>query len=205
METYRHLIYRYSTGQGPIVNVGLPENNTDYASFKLAPLRYKLDKENLQVDLNREADRISMQVEAAGQIIKVMGFNKKANLAFRELKSRLELLKHLMLNYPIKTIKRADLDRLYEMYLEGHPGMDTLINAAIKENTGATKGYADSALKVRKGYPVVDAQGKLLAPADSKEFAKGLSGLGSLETLDWKLIVAAGVGIITLLKLKGVI
>jgi hypothetical protein len=205
METYRHLIYRYSTGQGPIVNVGLPKHSTDYASFKLKPLRYKLDKDNVYVDLKREADRVSMQVEAAGQVIKVMGFNKKANVEFRELKARLELLKHLMLNYPIKTIKRADLDRLYEMYQQNHPGMDTLINKAIKESNGATKGYADTALKVRKGYPVVDAQGKLLAPADKKKFAEGLAGFGSADEVNWKLVLIAGLSTLALLKFKGVL
>jgi hypothetical protein len=201
---YRHLINRYSTGQGPIVNIGVPENKTDYASYKMKPLQYRLGRPEFSVDLLREADRISMQVEASAQTIKVLGYNSKAGKDFRGLKSRLEVIKHLMINYPIRMVKNADLESLYVMYEKNSPGMDKLIKDVVNQNKDTKRSVPDfvgTSYSVRQGYPVFDDKGKVLSPPDMATFKKGekassktLAGvdLGSNKLL---ILALAGVGL----------
>jgi len=175
MEDYRRMIYRYSTGQGPIVNVGMPNGATDYASFKMDPLVYKQDRPGFAVELKREADRVSMQLESAEQMMKVLGYNSKAGAKYQNLKNRVEVIKHLLVNYPVKFIKSEDLEKLYGFYAQGHPAMDVVIKKVVKENKkvkGAVPDFVGTAYGVRKGYPLFDAYGNLLTPQDKALFEK---------------------------------
>lgn len=202
MSGYRRMIYRYSTGEGPIVNVGLPTRGTDYASFKMDPLQYNLKNPGMAVDLKREADRLSMQVEAADQMIKVLGYNGKAGDKYRKLRGRVELIKHLLINYPVKYIKSEDLERLYDLYAKSHPAMDSIIEKVIGESSklkGSTPDFVGTAYSVRKGYPMFDAYGKILSPPDKELFektkagaAKTLSGFDGLPTGKLPILLAVG-------------
>lgn len=180
MDQYRHMLYRYSTGLGPNMNVDLPKNGTDYASFKMQPLIPTLRSSETLVDLKLEADRASMQAEAAEQIIKVMGYNSAAGKNYRELKARVDLIRHLMTNYPIKYVKQEDLNKLYKMYVENSPGMDAIIQGVVKynQNVSDVSAFVETAQRVRKGYPVFDQFGKKLS---AKE-AKALAGLEAIKS-----------------------
>lgn len=192
METYRHATYRYSTGQGFNVNVDVPDETTDVASYKMYPLMQRLGRESFTVNMKREADRVSMQVEAGAQQIKVLGYDSEAGKRYRGLKARLEVIKHLMANYPIEFIKTADLERLYELYEKNTPGLDKIIRKVVKDNKNATgvHTYVGTAMKVRKGYPLFDQFGKKLSAKEeamyrkSQKNNKGLSGFGEGGTTD---------------------
>lgn len=210
---YRHVIYRYSTGQGPIVNMGLPKHGTDYASFKMKPLQYRLGREEFSVDLLREADRVSMQVEAAAQSIKVLGFNSKAGQNFRNLKSRLEVIKHLLINYPIRMIKNSDLEELYTMYKANSPGMNNIIKRVVEQNKGNNRSVPDflnTAYSVRKGYPVFDDKGQTLAPPDKEVFKEGEKAIKTktlagfdLQSNKLPMLALAGLGLWLYLRSAG--
>lgn len=181
MESYRHALYRYSTGQGFNVNVDLPKYADQVASYKGEPLLTRLGRPEFSVDIKREADRISMQVEAGMQQVKVLGYDSRLGKNLRNLKVRLEVIKHLMTTYPIRYIKKEDLEKIYEQYEKNAPGMDTLIQKVVEQNKGATgiQDFVGTAMKVRKGYPLYDKFGRELSKADEKKFkedSKGLSG-----------------------------
>lgn len=200
MESYRHATYRYSTGQGFNPNVDVPETPQDTAAFKMEPLLMQLGRPNTQVDLVREADRVSMQVEAAAQQMKVMGYDAVSRKKYQALKNRLEVIKHLMLNYPVKLVKLSDLEKMYKLYAEGGAGIDHLINQVINENKGGvTKDYIKTAQRVRKGYPLFDQYGKMLSKTDEKVMEKDaaavLQGLGDFSISNNKLLIGSLVSI----------
>lgn len=205
MESYRHATYRYSTGQGFNVNVDVPEQGNDVSSYKMYPLMQRLGRESFTVNLKREVDRVSMQVEAGAQQMKVLGYDAEAGKRYKKLKARLEVITHLMTNYPIEYIKTADLERLYDLYEKNAPGLDSIIKKVVKDNKSA-KGvhtYVGTAMKVRKGYPLFDQFGKKLSAKEEVEYrknqknSKGLSGFGEggapdmVKLLGWLLIGAA--------------
>lgn len=186
MEKYRHALYRYSTGQGFNVNVDVPEIANNIASFKMIPLYTELSRPGMAVDIKREADRVSMQYEAAMQQIKVLGYDPQAGKRLKKLKLRVELIKHIMTTYPVRYIKEEDLNKLYDLYEKNAPGMDRIINEVVNQNKGVTgiDDFVGTALKVRKGYPLYDKFGRELTKKGVEEFnasekkAEGLSGFG---------------------------
>jgi len=186
MEPYRQALYRYSTGQGFNVNVDVPEDIESVASYKLSPLYTKLSRSGFPVDLKREADRVSMQVEAGMQQVKVLGYDSKAGKELRKLKSRVEVVKHLMTSYPIRFIKQKDLEKIYDLYAKNSPGMDAIIQKVVDQNKGSTgiKDFVGTAMRVRKGYPLFDKFGRKLSAADKNKFEseKNLSGFSGLDT-----------------------
>jgi len=181
MEPYRHALYRYSTGAGFNVNVDVPETAGNVASYKIEPLYTKLSRPGFPVDLKREADRVSMQVEAGMQQVKVLGYDSKAGKNLRKMKAQVEVIKHLMTSYPIRNIRREDLDKIYDLYSKNAPGMDALIQKVVEQNKGSTgvKDFVGTAMRVRKGYPLFVRFGRKLSEADKNKFEtekKGLSG-----------------------------
>lgn len=191
MDSYRHMLYRYSTGFGPSMNVDMPANASDYASFKMKPLLPNLGTSEQVIDLRREADRVSMQAEAAEQIIKVMGYNSAAGKSHRELKSRVDLIRHLMSNYPIRFVRPQDMETLYSMYAKNSPGMDALIEKVVQENKGISdvNEFIKTAQRVRKGYPLFDQFGKKLAPVEAKQ----MTTLEGLETITGNPLLIVGI------------
>lgn len=207
MESYRHATYRYSTGQGfnPVVDTA--DRAGEVASYKMEPLRFTLSKPELEVELVREADRVSMQVEAAGQQMKVLGYDAESRKKYQNLKGRLEVIKHLMMNYPIKKVKIGDLEKLYGLYAQGGPGMDELIKKIVDKNTGATTSYVDTAMKVRKGYPLFDQYGRVLSKKEETAVEAGakavLNGLGEFSASNkYALGATLALGIAALLYFK---
>ena len=185
METYRHALYRYSTGQGFNVNVNVPKRAEQVASYKVEPLLTRMSQPGFTIDVKREADRISMQVEAGMRQVKLLGYDPELGKRLKKLKVRLEVIKHLMTNYPIRYIKREELDRLYDLYEKNAPGMDVVIQRVVDENQGSTgiDRYIGTAMKVRKGYPLYDQFGRKLTKVNTKKFEDekkeaGLSGFG---------------------------
>jgi len=192
METYRHALYRYSTGQGFNVNVDVPEKAEEVTSYKFKPLLTRMNMNpDFTVDMLREADRISMQVEATAQVMKVIGYDEKVGEDFNKLKRQLEVMQHLITNYPVRYIRSGDLQKLFDLYQKGKPGMDKLISQVVEQNiksTGITP-YVGTAYSVRKGYPVFDRYGMELKRPEAKQFIKdkeqlekeqGLSGVTDL-------------------------
>lgn len=186
METYRHALYRYSTGQGFNVNVNVPKRAEQVASYKVEPLLTPhMIRPGISLDIKREADRISMQVEAGMRQVKLLGYDPELGKRLKKLKVRLEVVKHLMTNYPIRYIKREDLNKLYDLYAKNAPGMDAVIQRLVDENQGrgGIERYIGTAMKVRKGYPLYDRFGRKLTKANEKKFETeqkdaGLSGFG---------------------------
>lgn len=188
METYRHATYRYSTGQGFNVNVDVPQKAEQVASYKMEPLYHKLGRPSFTVEIKREADRVSMQVEAAMQQMKHLGYDSTAGKRHRQLKARLDIIKHLMTSYPIQYIKQSDLEKIYEMYEKKVPGLDKLVKEIVEQNKGATgvQDFVGTTMKFRKGYPLYDQFGRKLTTPEKKVFkkdeAKALSGFDGEET-----------------------
>jgi len=170
MESYRHALYRYSTGQGFNVNVDVPEKVEDVTSYKLKPLLTRMNMNpEFTVDIKREADRISMQVETAQRIMKNIGYDEKVGQDFKKLKNQLDVIQHLATNYPIRYVKTGDLQKLYTMYEHSKPGIDKIIAKVVAENTDSTgiHAYVGTAFRVRKGYPLFDRFGhKLTLPKE---------------------------------------
>ena len=199
MERYRHALYRYSTGQGFNVNVTPPRKIDDVNSYKMEPLEERLIKPEFQVDLLREADRVSMQVEAAKQQLKVLGYDQDAGNRYRALKTRLDVIQHLMTNYPIRYIVKKDLERIYDMYKANSPEVNKFIHKVIEQTKGVKEvdKYVDTATKLRKGYPIYDQFGRKLTGDDKQAFVeslkkhKGLSGFGEGNKSIPLLLVAA--------------
>jgi hypothetical protein len=166
----------------------------------MEPLLTRLSGPDRAVDIKREADRVSMQVEAGMQQVKVLGYDSKVGKDLKNLKGQVELIRHLMATYPIRYIKRKDLDRLYDLYNKNAPGMDQMISTIVDQNKGATgiEDFVGTAMKVRKGYPLYDKFGKKLNTSDKTKFedlskkAKGLSGFGTAEKPNLLKIVAMG-------------
>jgi len=183
MEPYRHALYRYSTGAGFNVNVDVPEDAGSVASYKIEPLYTKLSRPGFPVDLKREADRVSMQVEAGMQQVKVLGYDSKAGKKLRKMKAQVEVVKHLMTSYPIRNIRREDLDKIYELYAKNSPGMDAVIQKVVEQNKGSTgvKDFVGTAMRVRKGYPLFDQFGRKLSDADKNKFKSAKSNLSGFS------------------------
>ena len=210
METYRHATYRYSTGQGFNVNVNVPEETTEVASYKMYPLEANLIRPEFNVDLKREADRVSMQVEAAQQEIKVLGYDPVAGKRYRQLKQRLEVIKHLVANYPIEYIKKEDLENIYKLYEKNAPGLDKVIKKVVKDNKNATgvKTYIDTAKRVRKGYPLFDQYGRKLSEPDVIKYEQDLkkadlSGFGDSSSSKLPKLIGSLIIIAAIIKLLG--
>jgi hypothetical protein len=204
METYRHASYRYSTGQGFNVNVDVPKAADDVASFKMEPLMHNLGRPAFTVSVNREADRLSMQVEESFRQMKNLGYDSAAGKKYRTLKGRLEVIRHLMTNYPIEYVKAGDLEKLYKLYERSAPGGDAIIQKIIAQNKDAkgVQKYVTTAKKVRKGYPLYDQFGRKLSDAEKKKMSikKTLSGLG--EAGGSKLLPIIGTIIIAIAVIK---
>lgn len=191
MEPYRQALYRYSTGQGFNVNVDVPDEAGEVASYKLKPLYTRLSRPEFTVDLKREADRVSMQVEAGMQQVKVLGYDSKVGKNLRKMKAQVEVIKHLMTSYPIRYIKKEDLENIYDLYTKNSPGMDRLIGKVVEQNRNATgvKDFVGTAMRVRKGYPLFDRFGRKLSNADKNKFESekknlaGFSDAGSRHNL----------------------
>jgi len=194
MESYRDALFRYSTGIGFNVNVDVPEKVEDVTSYKFQPLLTRMNMNpEFTVDVRREADRISMQVEATQQAMKTIGYDEKIGRDFKKLKVQLEVMQHLFTNYPIRYIKSKDLEKLYRLYEKNTPGMDKIIAQVVEENKNSTgiHAYVGTAFRVRKGYPLFDRYGhKLTLPKEElylkdkvKAEEKGtLSGFGDVAT-----------------------
>ena len=180
MESYRHALYRYSTGDGFNVNVNVPKDADDVASYKAEPLYTRGARPEFSVDLKREADRVSMQVEAGMQQVKVLGYDSRLGKNLRNLKVRLEVVKHLMTTYPIRYIKKEDLEKIYEQYAKNAPGMDAVIQKVVEQNRGATgiQDFVGTAMRVRKGYPLFDKFGRKLSTPDKSKFESGKKSMG---------------------------
>jgi len=194
MESYRHALYRYSTGQGFNVNVDVPEKVEDVTSYQFQPLLTRMNMNpDFTVDIRREADRISMQVEAAQQAMKHIGYDDKIGKDFKKLKIQLEVMQHLSTNYPIRYVKVKDLEKLYALYEKNTPGIDKIIAKVVEENknsTGIIK-YVGTAFRVRKGYPLFDRYGHKLKLPKEEQFLKDkikaeekgeLNGFGDVAT-----------------------
>lgn len=170
MESYRHALYRYSTGQGFNVNVDVPEKVEDVTSYKFQPLLTRMNmNSDFTVDVRREADRISMQVEATQRAMKNIGYDEKIGRDFKKLKIQLEVMQHLTTNYPVRYIKVGDLEKLYRLYEKNTPGIDKIIAKVVEENKNETgiHPYVGTAFRVRKGYPLFDQYGhKLTLPKE---------------------------------------
>jgi len=187
MVNYRHTIYRYSTGQGPNFNVDVPKYATQYSSFKLEPLRHRLSNEEFTVNLVREADRVSMQVEAAAQQIKVLGYNREVGPKYRNLKNRLELIKYILFKYPIKYIRIRDLNILYEIFNKGKltPDAKRAINRILdaNKNTGGVYDYLGSIYRSvnKKRRIEIDSEGIELNKSEQQIYKKGKQSLGEFD------------------------
>jgi hypothetical protein len=175
MESYRNALARYSTGEGFSVNVDVPENAYDVTSYQGKPLLTRMNMNpELTVDVRREADRISMQVENLQQIIKNIGYDEKVGKDFKDLKIQLEIMQHLATNYPIRYIKSGDLQKLYEMYEKNKPGIDKIIAKVVEQNKDSTgiHAFVGTAFRVRKGYPLYDQFGRKLTLPKEEQFLK---------------------------------
>lgn len=193
METYRHALYRYSTGQGFNVNVDVPDKVEDVTSYKFQSLLTPMNMNpDFTVDIRREADRISMQVEAAQRAMKNIGYDEQVGRDFKKLKIQLEVMQHLATNYPIRYVKVKDLQKLYKLYEQSTPGLDKVIAKIVEENKNSTgiNAFVGTAFRVRKGYPLFDRYGKKLTLDKEETFIKdklesekkALSGLGDGAT-----------------------
>jgi hypothetical protein len=101
-----------------------------------------------------------------------------------------------MTTYPVRYIKREDLDKIHTLYKKNASGMDAVIQRVVEENQGSTgiDSYIGTAMKVRKGYPLYDKFGRKLSKAKKKQQA-GLSGFGNLEKNNlFKLVTVLLVG-----------
>lgn len=169
---YRSTLYRYSTGKGFSVNVDVPDEETSYAAFKMDPLETPYVTPETPIDLTREADNVSMQLEAAEQQVKILGYNTDASKKVSRLKNRVELIRHLLQNYPIKKVKYRDLQNLYDAYQKDTRSIDSLVQKVLAYQKEAAADFVDVAAKVRKGYAVYDQYGKVV---------KNLEGLGDSQ------------------------
>jgi hypothetical protein len=192
MESYRHALYRYSTGQGFNVNVDVPEKPFDVTSYQGEPLLTRMNMNpEVTVDIRREADRISMQVENLQQIMKTIGYDEKVGRDYKNLKNQLEVMQHLTTSYPVRYVKSGDLQKIYQLYENNKPGIDKIIAKVVEENKNSTgiSPYVGTAFRVRKGYPLFDQFGKRLVLPEEEKFLKDkikseekgvLNGLGDV-------------------------
>lgn len=192
MESYRDMIYRYSTGQGPSILEDLPENATDWVSFSMDPLRYRLSLPQVFTDLKREADRLSMQVEEAARIIKTFGSNPRAENKYLILKKRLELVKHLMLDLSIRYISNDELENLHIKFSNGE-NVDSIVDKLIKNKKASS---------TNKKYLEYDAFGQKLNKKESyKPFTFGETD----NKTNLLLVIIVGLGLVYLARKKKLI
>lgn len=215
MESYRHALYRYSTGIGFNANVDVPEKTEEVTAYQFKPLMTRMDMDpNMTVDLRREADRISMQVEDTERAMKNIGYDEAIGKDFKKLKIQLEVMQHLFINYPIRYIRTGDLQKLYSLYEKNTPGMDSIIAKVVEDNKDSTgiTAYTGTAYRVRKGYPLFDSYGrKLKKPAEAlyKKDAKkagdtegGLSGFSDTVKTGSKIVVPVAVILLLIFLFK---
>lgn len=184
MSNYRRTIYRYSTGEGPNLAAKIvPQEQWQTAAYKFRPLRHMLSLPDTEVNLKREADRVSYQVEEADRIIKVMGYDSDAAKKRDKLKDRLDLINHLLMNFPLTKIKYEELERLHNMWASSSKGVDAYVEKLITEsNESGSDKYIKSAASTRKGYPVIDKFGQVVAmPKNAPTKAAGLGELGTMN------------------------
>ena len=171
MEKYRDTLNRYSTGQGFSVNVDVPDSARKVAAYQMLPLDAKHIGQSSAVDLKREASRLSIQVESANRQLLTLGYDPVAGRRYRELKNRVDALRHLISSYPIRLIRMSDLALVYKHFKNDSPQLDTVIQKVIKYNRGGSDVFTKTAAGLRKGYPLYDKFGEKLS-----------SGLGQWTT-----------------------
>jgi len=199
METYRHAIYRYSTGIGPNAIVDIPERAGQVASFKGEPLMHTLQNAEGKVALLREADRVSMQVEDAMRQIKTLGYNPRLGSNLTILKKRVELIRHLMSNYPINFVLRPDLELMYQIYVKNGPGLDLMISRVVDYNKvpGTYENVVKNSTRVTGGFNIFDKFGRKLNAQDKELLKKdkptGILGLSGFGDTTVTLATVAGV------------
>lgn len=193
MSDYRQTIYRYSTGQGPNLAAKLaPSERWKAAAFKIRPMRHTLSLPKSEVALVREADRLSYQVEEADRIIKIMGYDSTAAKKRNIIKSRLDLVKHLMMNYPITHVRYIDLERLYKLWNDSSSGIDGLVGEIInRSKSKGTPDFVKSATKTRKGYPIIDKFGQVISLPKAKNRMLGEFGFGMGKLFPWGWLLLA--------------
>lgn len=202
MESYRDMIYRYSTGFGPSVNVALPEYATDWASFKLKPLRYNLSLPLMDTDLKREADRLSMQVESANRIILTFGSNQYAEKCYTDLKNRLELIKYLLLHRGIRYITNGDLESLHNLFAKNKDKVDAAIDLLIEKYKVEIPPYPEHAYQAHPGYLEYDEFGHVV-PKKPPYSPVTFEGLDLSDKKPWLVAAVVAVALILFKKKKG--
>jgi len=153
VEKYRDALYRYSTGQGFNLNVDVPRTAREVAAYKMLPLQARHIGRGSAVDLKRESDRLSMQVESAHRQLLTLGHDPVAGKRYRHLKNRVDALQHLLVSYPIRLIRIPDLNLIYKHFAARSPQLDSVIQRVIEYNKG-------SALRARKGSLLYDQYGE---------------------------------------------
>lgn len=133
MENYRRLLNRYSTGLGPDFTQDLPNSPLELTAFKMEPLYHRLQKNNLNVDLRREADRLSMQLEDASRIASRIGRSKATLHRYENLRKRTEFLRNILLNSSVKYLSRKDLNQIYDA-LEHGKDVKSAVKEAVKRS-----------------------------------------------------------------------
>lgn len=203
METYRQTLYRYSTGEGPSVNVDPPEKASDVASFKMKPLVHNLINDEIVVDLKREADRLSMQHEEGMRQAKLLGYDPEMGRNLAVLKKRVDLISKLMFKHLLRYVLRTDLERMYDLYTNQRPGLDALIikASAYNQNTSILDAYAKTtaagskAGRVNVGSSLYDSFGRVLNKKNARVWNKIKPKMGLGE---FSLTSPAGIGLIIL-------
>lgn len=185
MADYRGMLYRYSTGIGPNASMDMPERSAQQASFSLYPQTFRLSDPEFSVEIKREADRVSLQVEDAQRIISNLGSDPKAVQQLQVLKDRLNLITDLMLNYPVTYIKIKDLDILHDLKSKKSPDLNMKIREVVeynRKNKGNPRLIGD-----KKFTP----KGKRLYDQYGREIKRGLSDYSGVMTSNTSLVVMA--------------
>jgi hypothetical protein len=179
-----------------------PSAKWENSAYKIRPMRHTLSLPKEEVALVREADRLSYQVEEADRIIKVMGYDSAATKKRDIVKSRLDLVKHLMMNYPITHVKYVDLERLYKLWNQSSSGIDDLVGEIInRSKSKGTPDFVKAATKTRKGYPIIDKFGQVVSLPKAKERKKTLGEFGFGVQTKWvPLLVVAAILLIPRIK-----
>lgn len=210
MESYRHALYRYSTGQGFNPNVDVPEKVESVTSYKLKPLLTRMNmNSDFSVDLRREADRISMQIETAQRIMKNIGYDEQVGKDFKNLKTYLEVMQHLITKHSVRYLRVGDLEKLYAAYAAEAPDFEAQVAQVVVDNKFTTGIHpnAGTGFHIKKSYPLFDQYGKRLKLPNEELFLKtklnkeGLSGLGEENRKNrWLLLLLVGAVTLAILK-----
>lgn len=202
METYRDMLYRYSTGYGPSLTYSLPKNQTEWASFKLQPLKAMLALPLMDTDLKREADRLSMQVESASRIIITFGSNSYAENCYVNLKNQLELIKYLLLNRGVRYITNQDLERLHRLFAKDKSKIDAAVDVLIKKYQEFPTPYPEHPYHAHPGYLLYDEFGRA-KPAGPTKGPLAFDGLDLSDKKPWLAVAALAAAFFYFKKKKG--